>query len=59
MAEADGALWYDSAKLIFLSGVINNKLRRALIPVILLKTYPEWVRRVTEVSYKLEAYNPR
>ncbi len=59
LAEANGALWHDSAKLTYLLGAIDEELRRALVPVKLAETYPQWVQQVTEISYKLEACNPR
>jgi hypothetical protein len=54
LAEAGGADWPDSAKIVFLENGLNSRLQRSLITALLPTDYQGWLARVQEIAGKLE-----
>ena len=54
LADAQGGLWPDTAKITFLEGAISSRLARGLVAADLPSTYPAWVQKVETMAARLE-----
>ncbi|KAM4061816.1 pol-like protein [Hirsutella rhossiliensis] len=58
LAEAGGADWPDSAKIVFLENAINARLQESLVTAVLPDDYQGWLARVQEIAGRLERLKP-
>jgi hypothetical protein len=54
LAEAGGGGWADSAKIAFLEGALNSKIRQALVYVDLPADYQDYLRKLQTVAGRVE-----
>lgn len=54
LAEAGGSDWADSAKIAFLEGALNSKIRQALVYVDLPANYQDYLRKLQTVAGRVE-----